>query len=98
MYLSTKEGGDTQAFPNVCQVPQPVGPPIPAPFPSLGQCVDADGGTCAERVTVRSLDVVKIDAEKNLMLVKGPVPGANKSLVRIRPATRLYKSKSAAAG
>jgi len=52
----------------------------------------------AERVTVRSLDVVKIDAERNLMLVKGPVPGANKSLVRIRPATRLYKGKTAKAG
>jgi len=51
----------------------------------------------AERVTVRSLDVVKVDAERNLLLVKGPVPGANKSLVQVRPAVRLYKSKSAKA-
>lgn len=51
-----------------------------------------------EQITVRSLDVVKIDAERNLMLVKGPVPGANRSLVRVRPAIRLYRSKSASAG
>ena len=52
----------------------------------------------AERVTVRSLDIVKIDAERNLLLVKGPVPGANKSLVRVRPAVRLYRSKTAKLG
>src|SRR5437667_5623641 len=31
----------------------------------------------AERVTVRNLDVVKIDADNNLMLVRGAVPGLN---------------------
>ncbi|GJM18613.1 MAG: 50S ribosomal protein L3 [Phycisphaeraceae bacterium] len=49
----------------------------------------------AERVTMRSLDVVRIDAEKGLLLVKGPVPGHNKGLVEIRPAVRLYKGKAA---
>ncbi|MFM1804476.1 MAG: ribosomal protein [Planctomycetota bacterium] len=47
-----------------------------------------------ERVTVRSLDVVKIDTEKNLLLVKGPVPGANDGFLFIRPATRLFKRKA----
>jgi large subunit ribosomal protein L3 len=54
-----------------------------------------------ERVTVRSLDVVRVDAERNLLLVKGPVPGANNGFVEVRPAIRLYKSKAkklAAAG
>lgn len=49
----------------------------------------------AERVTTRSLDVVRIDPERNLMLVKGPIPGHNKALVRVRPAIRLYRSKAA---
>ncbi len=48
-----------------------------------------------ERVTVRSIDVVKIIPEKNLLLVKGPVPGANTGLLEIRPAIRLYKGKAA---
>jgi large subunit ribosomal protein L3 len=51
----------------------------------------------AERVTVRSLDVVRIDPERNLLLVKGPVPGHNKALVEVRPAIRLYTGKAAAA-
>ena len=50
-----------------------------------------------ERVTVRSLDVVRIDPEQHLLLVKGPVPGANKSVVEIRPAVRLNRSKTKAA-
>jgi len=47
-----------------------------------------------EQITVRSLDVIKIDAEKNLLLVKGPVPGANDGYLFIRPATRLFKRKA----
>lgn len=47
-----------------------------------------------ERVTTRCLDIVRIDAEKGLLLVKGAVPGANNGMVMIRPSTRLYKSKA----
>lgn len=46
------------------------------------------------QVTIRSLDVVRIDAEKNLMLIKGSIPGANTGLVEIRTPTRLYRSKT----
>ncbi len=34
-----------------------------------------------ETVTVQNLEVVKIDLEKNVVLIKGSVPGANKSYV-----------------
>ncbi len=47
-----------------------------------------------ETVTVRSLDVVGQDKEKNLLLIKGPVPGANGGIVVIRESIRLYKSKA----
>jgi large subunit ribosomal protein L3 len=47
-----------------------------------------------ERVTARSLDVVSVDAEQGLLLVKGPVPGSNRSTLEIRPAIRLYRSKA----
>jgi len=47
-----------------------------------------------ERVTVRSLDVVSIDAEKNLLVVKGAVPGASNGYLLIRTPTRLYKRKA----
>ena len=47
-----------------------------------------------QRVTVRSLEVLKIDQNQNLLLIKGPVPGANSGLLMIREAKRLYKSKA----
>ena len=50
-----------------------------------------------ERVTCRSVQIVGIDSEKGLLLVKGPVPGANKGLVYIQEAKRLYKQKAAIA-
>ena len=37
----------------------------------------------AERVTVQNLEVVKIDAENNLIAIKGAVPGAKGSIVYI---------------
>ena len=49
------------------------------------------------RVTMRSLDVIRVVPEEGLVLVKGPVPGRNGGIVEIRPATRLYKSKAAKA-
>lgn len=51
----------------------------------------------AERVTTRSLDIVRIIPEEGVILVKGPVPGHNGGTVEIRPATRLYKGKAARA-
>jgi large subunit ribosomal protein L3 len=47
-----------------------------------------------ERVTLRSIDVVRIDADRNLILVKGPIPGANNGIVTVRPAVRLATSKA----
>jgi len=38
----------------------------------------------SRRVTVKGLEVVKVDPERNLLLVKGAVPGARGSLVVIR--------------
>ena len=37
-----------------------------------------------DRVTVQNLEVVSVDVERNLLLVKGAVPGANKGLLIIR--------------
>ncbi len=37
-----------------------------------------------EKVTVRNLEVVKVDAENNLLLIKGAVPGANGGYLVIR--------------
>ena len=41
-----------------------------------------------ERVTVRNLDVVRIDADNHLILVRGAVPGPNGRLILIRPTNK----------
>ena len=42
----------------------------------------------AERVTVQGLEVVRIDEEKGLIMVKGSVPGANGTDVIIKPTAK----------
>ena len=42
-----------------------------------------------EKVTVQNLAVVKVDADKNLILVKGAVPGPKKALVTIKEPVRV---------
>jgi large subunit ribosomal protein L3 len=39
-----------------------------------------------ERVTVKNLKLVRVDAEQNLMLIKGAVPGGKNALVQVRMA------------
>jgi len=45
----------------------------------------------AEKVTVQNLDVVRVDAERNLLLVKGAVPGAKGGLLIIKGAVKSGK-------
>ena len=41
-----------------------------------------------ERVTVQCLDVVRVDVERNLLLVKGAVPGATNGDLIVKPAVK----------
>jgi large subunit ribosomal protein L3 len=41
-----------------------------------------------DRVTVKGLTVAKVDAENNLIMIKGAVPGANGSLVVVKKSTK----------
>ncbi len=41
------------------------------------------------RVTVQNLTVVRVDADKNLILVKGAVPGPRKALVTVKETTKV---------
>ena len=45
----------------------------------------------AVKVTVQNLEVVRVDAENNLLLVKGAVPGPKKSLVTIKETVKVSK-------
>lgn len=41
-----------------------------------------------ERVTTQNLEVVRVDAEENRILIKGAVPGSRGGLVELRPAVK----------
>ncbi len=64
---------------------------------SMGACSDPSrvfkgkkmaGHLGSERVTIQNLDVVKVDAENNLIAVKGAVPGARGGIVVITDAVK----------
>ena len=64
---------------------------------SIGQCQTPGrvfkgkkmaGHMGAEQVTVQNLEVVRVDAERNLLLVKGAIPGAAGGDVIVRPAVK----------
>lgn len=65
---------------------------------SIGQCQTPGrvwkgkkmaGHLGAERVTIQTLEVVRVDAERNLLLVKGAVPGATGGDVIVKPAVKV---------
>jgi large subunit ribosomal protein L3 len=45
----------------------------------------------AKRITIQNLEIVKVDVENNLLLVKGAVPGPKKSLVTIKETVKAGK-------
>ncbi|HXN09559.1 MAG TPA: hypothetical protein VN860_07835, partial [Candidatus Acidoferrales bacterium] len=48
-----------------------------------------------ERITTLNLEVVQTDKERNLLLVKGAIPGASSGIVFVRPAVRAKRKASA---
>lgn len=65
---------------------------------SIGQCQTPGrvfkgkkmaGHMGAERSTVQNLEIVRVDAERNLLLIKGAVPGAPGGDVVVRPAVKV---------
>lgn len=49
------------------------------------------GQTGGNVVTIQNLQIVKVDTERNLLLVKGNVPGSRKSLVTVQAAVKKSK-------
>ena len=46
----------------------------------------------AKKITIQNLEIVKVDTENNLLLVKGAVPGPKKALVTIKETVKSGKS------
>lgn len=48
-----------------------------------------------ERITMENLEIVRVDAERNLILVKGSVPGVDNSLVQVLDAQKRARPAAA---
>ena len=44
-----------------------------------------------DRITIQNLEIVRVDTDKNVILVKGNVPGSKKSLIEIKTAVKAAK-------
>jgi large subunit ribosomal protein L3 len=44
-----------------------------------------------DQITIQNLEIVKVDAERNLLLVKGNVPGPKKALLKVKSAIKAAK-------
>ncbi|MEX0914885.1 MAG: 50S ribosomal protein L3, partial [Wenzhouxiangellaceae bacterium] len=64
---------------------------------SIGQCQTPGrvfkgkkmaGHMGAERVTTQNLEIVRVDPERNLLLIRGAVPGAPGGHVLVRPSVK----------
>lgn len=55
------------------------------------------GRSGAERVTVQNLKVVRVDTERNILLVQGSVPGPNEGLLLVRKSIKARERAAAAA-
>ena len=51
-----------------------------------------------EQVTIENLQIVKVDAELNMIVIKGAIPGPKGGLVYIRNTVKTHKVKGAEAG
>jgi len=67
---------------------------------SIGQCQTPGrvwkgkkmaGHMGAERVTIQSLEIIRVDVERNLLLIKGAVPGATDGNVIVKPAVKICR-------
>lgn len=64
------------------------------PKPKKGKRMAGQMGN--KQITCRSLSVINVDSERNLLLVKGTIPGPNNGMVLIREAKRLNRKKTTA--
>ena len=75
---STKGGGMcTATVPDVCKVPAPPAPPIPTPFPNMGQLATANGTTT--KVKIQNMPVVTKNSK--VPMSNGDEAGVLKGLI-----------------
>lgn len=82
--VATAEGGMCMAFPDTCKVPAPPGPPAPAPFPDMGQLMQANPGTASKSVKVRNQAVIIMNTQITMTSGDegGPLGGVQSGMIK----------------
>ena len=65
------------------------------PKPKKGKRMPGHMGN--KQITCRSLPIINIQSDRNLLLIQGAIPGPNSGMVLIREAKRLNRKKTTAA-
>ena len=83
------------------------GGPVHRHAGSMGACSDPSrifkgkigaGQMGVEQVTVQNLDVVKVDAELNMLVIRGAIPGPKGGLVYVKSTVKNNKVKNVESG
>ena len=72
--VTTKGGGMTNAFPDVCKTPAPPAPPVPIPYPNIATFTQANPGTTSKKVKIQNQPVFTKDSV--ITMSSGDEPGS----------------------
>lgn len=73
MFVSTRQGGNCMAFPDVCKTPTPVGT-VPVPYPNTAMLMQANPVTCSRKVRIMNQPV--ITKQTTIPMTSGDEAGA----------------------
>lgn len=98
---ATKAGGTCAAFPDVCKVPAPPGPPVPTPFPNTAQCSSAKDTTKKVKAGNKPLITTKSRISRSsgdeAGTLKGMVSSTNMDQVQFKAGSSKVKIEGDAA-
>lgn len=98
---SSKGGGQCAAFPDVCKVPAPPAPFAPAPFPNMGQVMQASGTCskvkiCGKEALVKSSEISRSNGDEAGTL-KGMISATNMDKISYKMGSSKVKFGGTAA-
>jgi len=63
---ATMMGGDCMGMPDTCLTPAPPAPPVPIPYPNLGQLMQAIPPTCSKKVTIVNQPAILLGSQVSM--------------------------------
>ncbi|MFO0548762.1 MAG: PAAR-like domain-containing protein [Polyangiaceae bacterium] len=61
--VATAGGGSCSAFPDTCKTPAPPAPPVPTPYPNMGNLTQANRGTASKKVKIMNQPAILVNTQ-----------------------------------